>query len=215
MRAAICPRYGPPEVVHVQEHAAPVAGPGQVGVRVRAAAVNFPDVLLVAGIYQIRVPPPFVPGSEFAGVIDEVGSPDCGFAIGDQVTGTGMYGAFAERVVADTAAVTRRPDGLDAFAAAAGGVAYRTSYHTLRSTARLSAGDELVVRGRRCRAGRSAARCRPGGARHSGGVVTRKTGGCRRLRRRHVDQARRRPASGRAAHRTSGRSRRHRRPGRR
>ncbi len=134
-------------MVHVQEHTAPVAGPGQVGVRVRAAAVNFPDVLLVAGTYQIRVSPPFVPGSEFAGVIDEVGSPDCGFAIGDQVTGTGMYGAFAERVVVDTAAVTRRPDGLDAFAAAAGGVAYRTAYHTLRSTARLSAGDELVVLG--------------------------------------------------------------------
>ncbi len=107
MRAAICPEYGPPEVVRVEEHAVAEAGPGQVGVRVQAAAVNFPDVLLVAGSYQVSVPPPFVPGSEFAGVVDEVGSEITGFAVGDRVTGTGMFGAFAERVVVDAG----RPGG--------------------------------------------------------------------------------------------------------
>ena len=66
--------------------------------RVGAAAVNFPDVLLIADQYQISVPPPFVPGSEFAGVIVETGRRTDGFAVGDRVTGTGMYGAFAEEV---------------------------------------------------------------------------------------------------------------------
>jgi len=68
-------------------------------VKVGAAAVNFPDVLLIADEYQISVPPPFVPGSEFAGVIVETGEGADGFAVGDLVTGTGLYGAFAEEVV--------------------------------------------------------------------------------------------------------------------
>ncbi len=147
MRAAICPEYGPPEVVRVEEHHVPEAGPGQVGVRVQAAAVNFPDVLLVAGSYQVAIPPPFVPGSEFAGVVDEVGSEITGFAVGDRVTGTGMFGAFAERVVVDEARLAAIPDGVDALTAAAFGVAHRTAYHALRSMARLTAGDELVVLG--------------------------------------------------------------------
>lgn len=146
-RAAICAEYGPPEVVRIEEHAVPNAGRGQVGVRVAAAAVNFPDILLVANSYQISIPPPFVPGSEFAGVVDELGPDTQGFAIGDAVTGTGMFGAFAERVVVDAAGLTLIPDGVDAYTAAAFGVAYRTAYHTLRSVARLSAGAELVVLG--------------------------------------------------------------------
>lgn len=146
-RAAVCPEYGPPEVVRVQEHPVPAAKVGQVGVRVLFAAVNFPDVLLVADSYQVNIPTPFVPGSEFAGVVDEVGPQTTGFALGDRVTGTGMSGAFAERVVVDAASLTPIPDGVDAATAAAFGVAYRTAYHTLRSTARLRAGDELVVLG--------------------------------------------------------------------
>jgi NADPH2:quinone reductase len=147
VRAAVCPEYGPPEVVVVGEHPVPRAGPGQVGVRVTAAAVNFPDVLLVAGSYQVRVPPPFVPGSEFSGVIDEIGSGVTGFAFGDRVSGTGMFGAFAERVVVDTAGLALIPDGVDALTAAASGVGHRTAYHALRSMARLSVGQELVVLG--------------------------------------------------------------------
>lgn len=146
-RAAVCREYGPPEVITVGEFAVPAAGPGQVGVRVEIAAVNFPDVLLIADSYQVSVPTPFVPGSEFAGVIDEVGSEATGFEIGDRVTGTAMFGAFAERVVADPASLATIPGGIDAATAAAGGVAHRTAYHTLRSVARLKAGDELVVLG--------------------------------------------------------------------
>jgi NADPH2:quinone reductase len=147
MRVALCPAYGPPEVVRVEEHPTPEVQPGQVGVRVQAAAVNFPDVLIIANSYQVSVPPPFVPGSEFAGTIDEVGSKATGFAIGDRVTGTGMFGAFAEWVVVDPASLAHIPDGVDARTAAAFGVAHRTAYHTLRSMARLKSGDELIVLG--------------------------------------------------------------------
>ena len=79
MRAAVCPAYGPPEVVRIEEQPSPTVAAGQVRVRVGAAAVNFPDVLLVANEYQISVPPPFVPGSEFAGVVVEIGDGADGF----------------------------------------------------------------------------------------------------------------------------------------
>ena len=147
MRAAVCPNYGPPEVVKVQPHPVQEVQAGQVGVRVQAAAVNFPDVLLIANEYQVSVPPPFVPGSEFAGVVDELGSDVTAFAVGDRVTGTGMFGAFAERVVVGAASLAPIPDGVDAHTAAAFGVAHRTAYHALRSMARVTAGDELIVLG--------------------------------------------------------------------
>ncbi|KGI69171.1 NADPH:quinone oxidoreductase family protein [Mycolicibacterium rufum] len=147
MRAAVCPAFGPPEVVRIEQRDVPAPGPGQVGVRVHAAAVNFPDVLLIADSYQVSVAPPFVVGSEFAGVVDDVGSDVDDLAVGDSVTGTGMVGAFAERVVVEAARVSAVPDGLDLFAAAAAGVAHRTAMHSLRSMARVGEGDELVVLG--------------------------------------------------------------------
>jgi NADPH:quinone reductase len=147
VKAAVCPAYGPPDVVRIEELPSPAVAAGQARVRVGAAAVNFPDVLLVAGSYQVKVPPPFVPGSEFAGAVDEVGPDTTGLAVGDRVTGTAMFGAFAERVVADTASLAPVPEGVDAFTAAAFGVAYRTAYHTLRSVARLKTGNELIVLG--------------------------------------------------------------------
>lgn len=147
MRAAVCPVYGPPEVVRIEDRSEPTLDQGQALVRVQAAAVNFPDVLLIADQYQISVPPPFVPGSEFAGVIDEVASEATGFAVGDRVTGAGLFGAFAEWVAAPVAGLSRTPDGIDATTAAAFGVAHRTAYHALRSMARVSPGDEVIVLG--------------------------------------------------------------------
>jgi NADPH:quinone reductase len=147
VRAAVCPAYGPPDVVRIEEQPSPAVPPGHVRVKVGAAAVNFPDVLLVANQYQLSVPPPFVPGSEFAGVIVETGHGAEGFAVGDRVTGTGLYGAFAEEVAVPVAGLLPIPDGVDERTAAAFGVAYRTAYHTLRSVARLQEGDELVVLG--------------------------------------------------------------------
>lgn len=147
MRAALCRSYGPPEVVHVEDVPSPPLGAGQVRVRVRAAAVNYPDALLVANEYQVSVPPPFVPGSEFAGVVTEVADGVTDVAVADRVVGTAMVGAFAEEAVVTGAAVRRVPPGVDDRTAAAFGVAHRTAHHVLRSVARLRSGDELVVLG--------------------------------------------------------------------
>lgn len=147
MKAAVCPAYGPPDVVRIEEQASPAVGAGQVRVRVVAAAVNFPDVLLIANQYQVTVPAPFIPGSEFAGIIVETANGVAGFAVGDRVAGAGMFGAFAEEVVVPTAGLTHIPDGVDDRTAAASGVAYRTAYHALRSVARLQPGDEVIVLG--------------------------------------------------------------------
>jgi NADPH2:quinone reductase len=118
-----------------------------VRVRVGAAAVNFPDVLLIANRYQVSVPAPFVPGSEYAGVVIETGSDTDGLGVGDRVSGAGMVGAFAQEVIVPAAGLSRIPDGVDDRTAAAFGVAYRTAYHTLRSVIDIQAGQELVVLG--------------------------------------------------------------------
>jgi NADPH2:quinone reductase len=133
--------------VAVEEIDPPGLGPGQVRVRVEAAAVNFPDVLLVAGTYQLEVPPPFVPGSELAGEVVEVAGDVTAWHAGDRVFGSTLVGAFAEQAAVAATSLTRVPDGVDAASAAAFGVAHRTAHHVLRSVAELQPGDELVVLG--------------------------------------------------------------------
>jgi NADPH2:quinone reductase len=147
MRAALCRAYGPPETVEVTDIAAPELAAGQVRVRVGAAAVNFPDVLLIADQYQLTVPVPFVPGSEFAGVVAEVGDGVTGLPAGTRVMGTAIAGAFAEEAVVPARSLTRVPDGVTDHAAAAFGVAHRTAYHVLRSVAEVRPGERLVVLG--------------------------------------------------------------------
>lgn len=147
MRAALCRSYGPPDVVRTEDIPSPRLEPGQVRVAVAAAAVNYPDVLLVANRYQITVPTPFVPGSEFAGRVVELGEGVEGFGVGDRVFGTAMVGAFAEEVVVPQASLSPVPEGVDDASAAAFGVAHRTAYHVLRSVARVAAGQDLVVLG--------------------------------------------------------------------
>lgn len=147
MRAAVCHAYGPPEVLKVQELPSPPLAASQARVRVRAAAVNFPDVLLLANSYQVSVPPPFIPGSEFAGVVTEVADDVDTLAVGDRVTGTGLFGAFAEETVVAADRLTRIPDGVADRHAAAFGVSHRTAHHALRSVAGLRPGERLVVLG--------------------------------------------------------------------
>ena len=147
MRAAVCREYGPPEVVRVEDLPPPALGPGQVRVGVRAAAVSYPDVLLVAGEYQVRLPVPFVPGSEYAGVVTEVAAGVARPRVGDRVFGTTMAGAFGTEIVVPAGPVRVMPAGLDDRVAAAFGVGHRTAYHVLRSVACLQPGEELVVLG--------------------------------------------------------------------
>lgn len=146
MRAVVCHRYGPPEDLVIEEVPDPTPGPGQVLVRVRAAAVNFPDVLLIDGKYQLKIPVPFTPGSELAGDVLAVGA-GAGFAVGDRVLGTSFVGGFAEQAVVPAETLTPIPDVIDYVSAAGFGITYRTAYHALRSVARVQPGDWVVVLG--------------------------------------------------------------------
>jgi NADPH:quinone reductase len=146
MRAVVCRSYGPPEDLVVDDVADPTPGPGQLLVRVHAAAVNFPDVLLIAGKYQIKIPVPFTPGSELAGEVVAAGD-GAPFRAGDRVFGATPTGAFAELALLDAHQVSAIPDGTDFAPAAAFGVTYRTAYHALRSVAQVAEGDWVVVLG--------------------------------------------------------------------
>ncbi|MDX6287148.1 MAG: NADPH:quinone reductase [Frankiales bacterium] len=147
MRAALCRDYGPPDVVALEDVPAPELGAGQARVEVHAAAVNFPDVLVVANKYQVSVPPPFIPGSEYAGIITDVAPDVMNVAVGDRVFGAVLIGAFAEQVVVNAGSLTQIPDGVNVRDAAAFGVAHRTAYHALRSIARTGSGDQVIVLG--------------------------------------------------------------------
>ncbi|CQD22418.1 alcohol dehydrogenase, zinc-binding [Mycobacterium lentiflavum] len=145
MRAFVCRSYGPPESLVLDDVPEPVPAPGQMLVRVRAAAVNFPDVLFIAGKYQVKIPPPFIPGNEVAGEVLSVGE-GAPFHPGQRVAGT-TFGAFAEQALLDSAQATLVPDDADFASAAAFGVTYRTAYHALRTTAAVTQGDWVVVLG--------------------------------------------------------------------
>ncbi len=145
MRAVVCRSYGTPEDLVLEDVDDPVPGPGQLLVRVHAAAVNFPDVLFIAGKYQVKIPPPFIPGNEIAGEVIATGD-GAKFKAGQRVSGT-TFGAFAEQALLDPSQAALVPDDADFASAAAFGVTYRTAYHALRSTAAVAEGDWVVVLG--------------------------------------------------------------------
>src|SRR3984885_14982677 len=147
MRAALCSAYGGPAVVARVDAPPPALGAGEVRVRVHVGAINFTDLLVIANTYQMTAPLPFITGSEFAGVVTEVGNGVERLTVGDRVFGSCFVGAFAEEVVVGAGAVTPIPAEVDDRVAAAFGVAYKTAYHVLRSVAALQPGEELVVLG--------------------------------------------------------------------
>src|SRR5829696_1415799 len=112
MRRVLCTEYGPPGALTLVEEPDPVPGPGEAVVAVEAAGVNFADALLVAGRYQIKVPPPFTPGMELAGTVAGLGPDVDGVAVGDRVFAT-TVGAFATHAVVPARALTPVPDSLD------------------------------------------------------------------------------------------------------
>jgi NADPH2:quinone reductase len=147
MRAVVCQEYGPPESLHVIDLPDPVARPGHVVVDVAFAAVNYPDVLIIADKYQVSIPPPFVPGSEFAGVVIAVGEGVDSVQPGDHVFGASMTGAFSEQVIVPADALRKVPNAVALEAAAAFWVAHATAYHALRSIAEVQPGERVVVLG--------------------------------------------------------------------
>lgn len=147
MRAVVCRVYGPPELLVIDDVPVPSPRAGQVLIEVAAAAVNFPDVLILNNQYQLSVPLPFTPGSECAGTVAAVGEGVTAVGVGDRVFASTMFGAFAEFVVAAAESVRIVPDGVDLPATAGFWVAHATAYHALRSVAEVAAGDRVVILG--------------------------------------------------------------------
>ncbi|WP_370191648.1 NADPH:quinone oxidoreductase family protein [Qipengyuania sp.] len=119
---------------------------GEVLVRVRAASLNYPDLLMTQGRYQFKPEPPFVSGLEMAGEVVEA-PPGSAFAPGDRVRGGAKTGAFADYVALPAASLRKIPDGLDFATAAAMGAAYHTAYVALVEIGGLESGQTVLVHG--------------------------------------------------------------------
>jgi len=147
MRALVCKEYGPPDSLVIEARDDPVPGEGQIAVDIAAAGINFPDVLAIAGKYQVKTPTPFVPGNEAAGVVSAVGAGVTRFAVGDKVIINTTGGAFAEKCVADVHATAALPEDLSFEQGAGFTVTYGTSYHALKQSANLQPGETVLVLG--------------------------------------------------------------------
>jgi NADPH2:quinone reductase len=147
MKAVVCKQFGPPESLVLEELDSPTPGPGEVVVSVKAASVNFPDVLIIQNKYQFKPPLPFSPGSELAGVVKEVGPGVRDFRPGDRVMAFTTYGAFAEEAKTDATRLIPLPKPMDFVTGAAFLLTYGTSEHALRDRGALQAGETLLVLG--------------------------------------------------------------------
>lgn len=147
MKALLCTAWGPPDRLRVQEVPDPVPGDHDAIVRVHAAGVNFPDVLIVQGKYQFKPELPFSPGGECAGVVEAVGSKIGHVKPGDKVIAFATHGAFAEKAKVDARTLVPMLDGIDFVTASAFVMTYGTSYHALVDRAALKAGETLLVLG--------------------------------------------------------------------
>jgi NADPH2:quinone reductase len=147
MRALVCKEYGPPESLLIEDVDDPIAGDGQVLIDVAAAGINFPDVLSIAGKYQVKTATPFVPGNEAAGTVLGVGTGVTRYAVGDKVIVNSKGGAFAEKCVADQNLTMPLPEGMGFELGAGFTVTYGTSYHALKQSAKLQAGETVLVLG--------------------------------------------------------------------
>lgn len=147
MHAWLCDQPTGIDAVHWRELPTPEPGPGQVRVAIKAASLNFPDLLIVQGKYQIRPEPPFVPGSEFSGVIEALGPEVRGLRAGMRVLAIGSGGGFGTHAVVDAARVQPLPEAFPFEDGAAFAFTYGTSYHALIDRAALKAGETVFVLG--------------------------------------------------------------------
>ncbi len=147
MRALICNELGPTDHLVIEERTDPVAEPGHVVVRVHAAGINFPDILVIKGLYQVKIEPPFIPGNEAAGIVTEVGEGVGQYKPGDRVIIKPEGGAFAELCVAPVNRVMPMPESLDFDQAAGFSITYGTSYHAFKQCAPIGPGDTVLVLG--------------------------------------------------------------------
>jgi len=147
MKAILCTHWGTPDDLELADIPVPQAGPGEALVRVKAAALNFFDTLIIAGKYQHKPPFPFSPAGEFAGVVESVGAGVADFAPGDPVMGYSGWGAAREYVAVPAQQLVKLPDGLSFERAAGLTVTYGTTLYALRVRAELKPGETLVALG--------------------------------------------------------------------
>ncbi len=147
MKAVLCTHFGTPDELTLADIPPPAAAAGEAAVRIKAVALNFFDTLIIAGKYQHKPPFPFSPASEFAGVVESVGTGVTEFQAGDRVMGYMGWGAAREAVAVPTERLVKLPGNLDFIRAAGLTVTYGTTLYALRQRAGLKKGETLAVLG--------------------------------------------------------------------
>jgi len=147
MRTVVCSEIGPPELLAVVEQPSPPCGPRSLRVAVAASGVNYVDGLFVQGLYQIKPPVPFVPGSELAGTVTEVGTDVLGWSIGDTLMANVGLGGYCDEIVIGAQQAIRVPAGVDLVTAAAIGQSYCTAWFSLTRRVTVTEGDWVLVLG--------------------------------------------------------------------
>lgn len=147
MKALRTHAVGGPETLTLDEIDAPVAGPGQVVVAVKACAINFPDTLMIRDMYQFKPQRPYAPGGELAGVIESVGEGVTQWKAGDKVIGMCGNGGLAEKVVLDQGRMFPLPEGISFETGASLLMTYGTTIHGLKDRGRIKAGETMLVLG--------------------------------------------------------------------
>jgi len=147
MKAVLCKELGPPSKLVVEDITLPTPGPKEVKVEVKACSVNYPDTLIIQGLYQFKPELPFSPGGDFAGIVKEVGAEVKHLKAGDEVFGAGSFGGFAEEANVNAAMVFPKPPSMDFKIAASFLMAYGTSHHALKDRAKLKEGETLCILG--------------------------------------------------------------------
>jgi NADPH2:quinone reductase len=166
-RAAVCTALTGPDSVAVQELPILPLAPGQVRVAVRAAGLNFPDLLMTRGGYQFRPDPPFIPGMEIAGEVLEIACDVDGWEVGDRVMSGAKGGGFAEQMIVSSIALARLPEALSFEEGACWRSAAVTAWHALHDKAVLQCGETVLILGASGGVGLAAVML----AKHKGAVV--------------------------------------------
>ena len=147
MKAILCKTYGLPSTLVLEDIASPQPKDKEVLVTLKACGVNFPDTLIIQGLYQFKPALPFTPGSDVAGIVKAVGEGVKHLKVGDEVFGFVAHGGFAEEVIVPSNACFLKPKGMDFATAASFMMAYGTSYHALKDRAQLQAGETILILG--------------------------------------------------------------------
>lgn len=147
MKAIVCNAFGPVEDLEYKDVPDPKVGKGQVVVDIKACGVNFPDGLIVQGLYQMKPEVPFIPGNEVAGVISEIGEGVPHLKVGQRVIALCMLGGYAEKVACAATHVMPLPDEISFDEAAGLVTAHATAHHGLKQRANIQPGETLLVTG--------------------------------------------------------------------